>query len=244
MQLIPPNTTGTNHVDSNGPSSRNSVRRHVKLRPPPSLYKTKLWTLGGCLILLLWTIFYVVAFSFRPKTFHDLIPTSGSSGCTILLRVATEAAGQAMGFVLGQTLESLFWTRVASEQGTSMPSLLSISPSTDLSGLWALCGWSTAGKESDAPNSPPSRKRRPIVRIGHWIQKSLFKIVGILVFPIRDLDIRFFKSRRVHHPILRAYSRIRHHCGIDQSTRTVIITLGSSSGIMSLEYAFNFSDYS
>lgn len=153
-----------------------------------------------------------------PTALYDIIPQSGYTGSVVLLRVATEAAGQLMGIFSAQTLEALLWTRVASENGISMPSLLSISPSTGYGGLWELWGW-PIDEKSPTRQKPALTKGRRVLR--DWIVGPLIKIVGVLFYPIKDIVISLKgRSKRVqtlisttHHQSIRldaAYHSYHH----------------------------------
>jgi len=176
---LPPESHGENGTESPTVGEES----HHKLAGPFRLYRFKLFTLLGSIIFLTWAVIYVLAFSVLPSPFYAIIPPSGYSGSLILVRVATEAAGILLNMYCDQTLDALFWTRASSKDGVTMPSFLSISPSTHLSGLWDLWGWPTMNR--NVKNAVAVSKFRKIVR--EYLLEPALKIVGILFFPFQDL---------------------------------------------------------
>jgi len=92
--------------------------------------------------VLVFTIVYAwaVALSGNPNSLTHLVPGSESTTLRIL-----NALAQTSAFLLttlcASTLEVLVWATASSPAGITMPSLLAISPSTGMMGLFKLLFW-------------------------------------------------------------------------------------------------------
>jgi hypothetical protein len=92
--------------------------------------------------VLVFTIIYAwaVALSLNSSSLTHLIPGSESTTLRIL-----NALSQTSTFLLttlcASTLEVIFWATASSPSGAMMPSLLAISPSTGIMGLFKLLFW-------------------------------------------------------------------------------------------------------
>src|SRR5271170_7459916 len=76
-----------------------------------------------------------------------LVPSNAAHTITIL-RILTEAASKLLTALFAATLEVVFWALASSKKGIALPSLLGMSSSTGLFGLFALLFWKPKGKWS------------------------------------------------------------------------------------------------
>jgi hypothetical protein len=99
------------------------------------------WTLA-CLtgVFLVVSIVYSCAVSFKSGSLLRLVPNRISASL-LVLRFLTEATGFLLLALLASVLEIGMWAIAMSSEGTTVGTLLGLSPATASSGLLLLLGW-------------------------------------------------------------------------------------------------------
>jgi hypothetical protein len=161
-----------------------------ELEGPLKVHQSVLLIFLSVLVLLTFTTTYVLAFSFFPRTFYEMIPPSGS-GSLFLLQTFTQVTQGLVFVYTNKTLEAVFWARVSSERGTTLSSMLAMSPGTDVLGLWDLYGWRWRSEGDGRSNTEHSTSRKNLIPL------LVKRVAKLLLYPLRYLLVF---GNRVHQP--------------------------------------------
>jgi hypothetical protein len=137
----------TPRASPHGAQRNQAPKTWHELDGPLKVHQSVLWIFSIVLVLLTFTTIYVLAFSVLPDALYDIMPPSGYTGSLFLIQAFNQATQAFILLYNSKLLEAIFWARVSSERGTTLSSMLAISPGTDILGLWDLYGlrWHSEG---------------------------------------------------------------------------------------------------
>jgi hypothetical protein len=99
-------------------------------------------------VWLVLTLVYTFAASSSDNKLASLVPMGGSAAITAL-RILTEGSAILLTALIASTLEIVQWAASCSKDGITISSILGISPSTRLFGLFSLLRWRTTLEGKD-----------------------------------------------------------------------------------------------
>ena len=145
-RVQPPKEPVSSNFQTSGTITECRVRDDTKSLKRPWWMSRMTWCLFvGTGLWLALTIVFAWALATTSGPLVKFIPSSESTTIT-LLRILSEGNTALFSLLWASTLNVILWANSSHEDGISMPSILGISSSTGLIGLWKLLWWEPNGR--------------------------------------------------------------------------------------------------